>query len=63
MEVVDNQVLSVTQDKDEEDNVKKTTCLLYGSLLVLAMFATIIGLLAYGNLGCGARRVLPAGFL
>lgn len=33
--------------------MKKTTCLLYGSLLVLAMFATIIGLLAYGNLWAG----------
>lgn len=33
--------------------MKKTTCLLYGSLIVLAIFATIIGFIAYGNLWVG----------
>ena len=33
--------------------MKKTTCLLYGSLIVLAIFATIIGFIAYGNLWAG----------
>lgn len=33
--------------------MKKTTCLLYGSLIVLAIFATIIGFIAYGNLWTG----------
>ena len=33
--------------------MKKTTGLLYGSLIVLAIFATIIGFIAYGNLWAG----------
>ena len=33
--------------------MKKTTCLLYGSLIVRAIFATIIGFIAYGNLWAG----------
>lgn len=33
--------------------MKKTTCLLYGSLIALAIFATIIGFIAYSTLWAG----------